>query len=152
MKILITTNTKLLSLGVLLLRCTIGVILFIGGSGKAFGWFHGFGIDMTMHYYSLQGISKFLTYCNVYCEFIGGALLILGLLTRPAAFAIMINMLVAFIMTLPNGFVAMNGASYPFTFLICSVLILLTGPMLFSVDYLLARQKQVIATSYPGES
>ncbi len=42
-----------------------------------------------------MGISPFLAHLSCYTEFIGGFLLIVGLLARPAAFAIMINVLVA---------------------------------------------------------
>ena len=63
---------------------------------------------------------------------IGGFLLIVGLLTRPAAFAIMINMLVAVLVTLPNGFLV--GASYPFSMMVSSIIILLAGPMAYSLD------------------
>ena len=43
---------------------------------------------------------------SCYTELIGGSLLTVGLLTRPAAFAVMINMLIATIVMLPKGFFA----------------------------------------------
>ena len=52
-KILKGTNPNLLSLCILLLRCTIGSLLFIAGSGKLLGWFGGYGMEAT-----LQGFSK----------------------------------------------------------------------------------------------
>jgi putative oxidoreductase len=69
---------------------------------------------------------------------IGGALLVLGLLTRPAAFAVMINMLVATITSWPNGFIV-GGAAFPFSFLVSAIIILLAGPMAYSVDAWMMR-------------
>jgi putative oxidoreductase len=140
MKLLTQTNVTLLNLSLLLLRCMIGVILFAGGAGKVLGWFGGFGMKMTIQYYSMSGISVPLTYLSAYTEFIGGFLLIIGLLTRPVAFAIMINMLVATILTMPKGFLA-GGAAYPFSLTVSAIIILLAGPMAYSVDWLLNKNK-----------
>lgn len=141
MKLLTETNTTLLNISLLLLRCTVGIILFMAGAGKVLGWFGGQGIEATIDLFVKEmGISPFLAYLSCYTEFIGGFLLIVGLLTRPAAFAIMINMLVAALITLPNGF--LKGASYPFSFLMSSIIILLAGPMAYSLDaWLLSGRK-----------
>ena len=80
-----------------------------------------------------------LAYLSSYTEFIGGILLVVGLLTRPVALAVVINMAVATIVSLPRGFVA--GAAYPFSFMISAVIILLAGPMLISLDSLIFRHK-----------
>jgi putative oxidoreductase len=125
-----------LNAGILLLRCTVGVILFGVGAGKVFGWFGGFGMQMTLHYFNQMGFSAPLAYLSTYTELVGGFLLILGLLTRPAAFAITINMLVATSVLLPKGFF-MGMAAYPFSLMISSIILLLTGPMVYSIDSLL---------------
>ena len=141
MKILTQKNTKLLNLSILLLRCMVGVILFAAGAGKVLGWFGGFGMKMTIQYYSMSGISVPFTYLSSYTEFIGGFLLIVGFLTRPAAFAIMINMLVATILTMPKGFLV-GGASYPFSLTVSAIIILFAGPMAYSIDaWLLNRNR-----------
>src|SRR5450759_5333542 len=103
-KTLFETNSNLVSLCLLLLRCTIGILLFVAGSGKLLGWFGGYGLEASIQGYNKMGISTILTYLSIYAEFIGGFLLTIGLLTRPVAFAVMINMLVATLVTLPNGF------------------------------------------------
>ena len=144
MKILTASNEKIISLAILLLRCTVGIIFFMGGAGKMLGWFGGFGPEVTTQFFSAMGFSKFLAYLSSYTEFIGGFLLIIGLLTRPTAFALLINMIVAFIVSLPHGFLTPMGASTPFAFMICVLVILLTGPMAFSMDWLFFRRgKQV---------
>jgi putative oxidoreductase len=140
MKLLTQTNTALLNLSLLLLRLMVGIILFGAGAGKVLGWFGGFGMKMTIGYYSMSGISVPLTYLSAYTEFIGGFLLIVGLFTRPAAFAIMINMLVATILTMPKGFF-IGGASYPFSLTVSAIIILLGGPMAYSIDALLNKKE-----------
>jgi len=140
--LLTNTNGKLNSAAILLLRCTIGFILFYVGAGKVMGWFSGMGMEATAEAFSKHsGISAPLAYLSSYTEFLGGALLILGLLTRPVAFAIMINMLVATLVLLPKGFFT-GGAGYPFTLMIVALVILLTGPMHYSIDYLLRSQSK----------
>ena len=149
MKLLTETNTTLLNVFLLLLRCTVGIILFIAGAGKVLGWFGGQGIEATIDLFVKDmGISPFLAYLSCYTEFIGGFLLIVGLLTRPAAFAIMINMLVAVLVTLPNGFLA--GASYPFSFMMSSIIILLAGPMAYSLDAWLVNRCMKNSAAKPG--
>ena len=136
MKVLTESNITLLDVSILLLRLAVGIILFVAGAGKAMGWFGGQGIDATIDIFvSKMGIHPILAYLSCYTEFIGGFLLIVGLLTRPAAFAITINMLVATVLMLPNGF--MTGASYPFSVMVSSLVILLAGPMAYSLDALL---------------
>lgn len=134
------TNPVLFSLSMLLLRCTIGILLFIAGSGKLLGWFGGYGIVATIQGFGKMGFSVPLTYLSTYTEFIGGFLLIAGLFTRPAAFAVMINMLVATLVTLPRGFMGPTGAQTPFIFLIIDIVILLSGPMAYSIDSALFRK------------
>lgn len=144
MKLLTVTNTKLLNFCIFLLRCTVGAILFGHGAGKVLQWFGGFGMETTIKFFSQQGIPKLLTYVSSYTEFIGGVLLIVGLFTRLVAFAVMINMLVASIVSWPSGFIAQNGAEYPFSLLISSIIILLAGPMKISLDFLLFNRDEVI--------
>ncbi len=140
--LLIKTNDGLLSTGVLLLRLTIGYILFVAGAGKVLGWFGGFGPETTLGFYAKSGFTPFWAYMSMYTEFIGGFLVGIGLLTRPAAFAVMINMFVAFCVTLPKGFLK-GGASYPFSLMIIAVVILLAGPMRCSIDAFIFKRNRV---------
>jgi putative oxidoreductase len=140
--LLMATNPGLLSVSLLLLRASAGIILFIVGSGKVFGWFGGQGFQLSVASYGKMGFSPPLAYLSIYTEFIGGGLLILGLLTRPAAFAITINMLVATEVMLPRGFIA-GGAYSPFVLMIIALVILLVGPMAISLDYILVRRDEV---------
>ena len=140
--VLTGTNGTLASVGVLLLRCAVGVILFVVGAGKVFGWFGGYGLEATIHaFVTIFKIPGPLAYLSTFTEFIGGVLLIVGFLTRPAALAVAINMLVATIITLPMGFIGANGgAAWPGSLMVSAIVILLAGPMAYSVDALLWKQ------------
>ncbi len=142
MKILTQTNNNLHSISILLLRLTIGIILFVAGAGKVMGWFGGMGLETTIGIFtSKMHIPEFLAYLSCFTEFIGGFLLITGLLTRPVAVAVFINMLVATIVMAPNGFLK-GGAAYPLTLTIISLIILLSGPMVYSLDAWIFRVKK----------
>ncbi len=144
-KLLTGNNEQLLSIGVLLLRCTVGLIMFVVGAGKTFGWFGGQGFEQTVQGFTERGYPLLLTYLHIFTEFIGGLLLIIGLLTRPVAIAVIINMAVATIVLLPSGFI-MGRAAYPFCLMMMTIVILLTGPMTYSIDHLLTRPRREFPT------
>ena len=138
-------NKTLLNMCILLLRCTIGIILFISGAGKLFGWFGGFGMHTTIKYFSQSGFSVPLIYISCITECFGGLFLTFGLFTRLVSVAVIINMIVATITMLPHGFLGPNGASYPFIFFVIAIVILLSGPMDYSLDTLIFQhQKETI--------
>jgi putative oxidoreductase len=148
MKPLIETNTRALHIAILLLRIMAGLILFVAGAGKVMGWFGGFGMHSTIEMFKTNmHLSTFWIYVSCYTEFIGGLLIMIGLLTRIAAVALFINMLVA---TLSVGFAKffMGGAAYPCLLMVIFLVIVLTGPMLFSIDALLSNKKQSEKTSW----
>jgi len=142
MKPLVETNTKALSIAILLLRVMSGLILFVGGAGKVLGWFGGFGMSATLDIFKTSmHLPAFWTYISCYAEFVGGFLIMIGLLTRVAATALFINMLVA---TLFVGFknFFMGGAAYPFLLMVIFLVIILSGPMTYSIDAVLTRRKR----------
>ena len=138
--LLIKTNSRLLSLCLLLLRWAAGINLFVVGAGKVLGWFGGHGLHLTIESYAKIGFSAPLGYMSTFTEFLGGAALIVGLLTRPAVVAVIINMAVATHVMLPNGYLA--GFAHPLILLVGAVIILLAGPMDFSLDALLFRPRR----------
>ena len=143
MKPLVETSTKAVSTAILLLRIMSGLILFVGGAGKVLGWFGGMGMNATLDIFKTNlHLSAFWIYLSCYTEFIGGLLIIIGLFTRIAAFALFINMLVATLFVgLKNFF--MGGAAYPCLLMIIFLAIVLSGPMAFSIDAVLAKKKRI---------
>lgn len=139
--IMYDTRPFLMNIAILLARCSIGALLFYAGGGKVLGWFD-YGVPEAVEGMRKIGISAPLAYMSIYIEFIGGFMLVIGLFTRPAAFAVMINMTVATIVTLPSGLLGPGGAQIPLLYLVTDIIILLIGPMAFSVDHILFRRKK----------
>ena len=99
-------------IGMLVLRVGSGGLLFVTGSEKLLGWFHGAGWQRTNESFERMGYQPgkvFGTLAGV-CEFTGGALLVLGLLTPLAAAVVIGTMINAVHVTWPHGLVAASSA------------------------------------------
>ena len=78
------------------LRLVLGVVFFAHGAQKALGWFGGYGFSGTMGFLtSMMHIPAVFAVLAIAAEFLGGLGLIVGLLTRVAAFGIFCNMVIA---------------------------------------------------------
>jgi putative oxidoreductase len=79
-----------------ILRLVLGIVFFAHGAQKVLGWFGGYGFSGTMGFFTHQmGIPAPLAFLAIMAEFLGGLGLVLGFLTRIAAFGVFCNMLVA---------------------------------------------------------
>lgn len=90
----------------LIARLTLGIVMFPHGAQKALGWFGGYGFTGTMNFFTQQmHIPAPLAFLAITAEFAGSIGLIVGCLSRIAAFGIATNMVVA-ILTVhaANGF------------------------------------------------
>ena len=144
-KILQTPDDKVQTL----LRLVLGVIFFAHGSQKMLGWFGGYGFKGTMAFFTqTMHIPAFFAFLAITAEFFGGIGLILGLLTRVAAFGIACNMLVAiFMVHLPNGFF-MNwtsqqkgeGFEYHLLALAITAALMIRGAGAFSLDRVISGE------------
>jgi putative oxidoreductase len=82
-----------------MLRIVLGLIFFVHGAQKLLPWFGGPGLKQTMHaMHEHLGLPASLAYLTVGAEFFGGIGLIAGLLSRIAAFGIIVIMLAAIVM------------------------------------------------------
>jgi putative oxidoreductase len=100
-RLLATSN----SIPLTILRLVLGLVFFAHGAQKMFGWFGGPGIQGTIGYMASSGIPTIFALLAIAAEFFGGLGLILGFLTRIAAFGILCNMTVAIAMVhAKNGF------------------------------------------------
>ena len=78
------------------LRLVLGVVFFAHGAQKVLGWFGGYGFSGTMGFFTgMMHIPALFAVLAIAAEFLGGLGLIVGLLTRAAAFGIFCNMVVA---------------------------------------------------------
>jgi putative oxidoreductase len=78
-----------------IMRVLLGVVYFPHGAQKLLGWFGGGGFHGTMAVLARMGIPALFASLVILVEFFGPLALILGCLTRLAALAIAVDMLVA---------------------------------------------------------
>jgi putative oxidoreductase len=138
-KLLSTSN----DFTVTIVRLVLGVVFFAHGAQKMLGWFGGYGFTGTMGFFTQQmHIPAPFAFLAICAEFFGGLGLIVGLLSRIAAFGIMCNMLVAIATVhVHNGFF-MNwtgqqkgeGFEYHLVTLAALFVVLVKGAGAFSID------------------
>jgi len=94
------------SAGPTIARLALAVVIFPHGAQKVFGWFGGHGFEGTMGFFTQSmGIPAPLAFLAILTESLGAVALALGVLARPAALAIAVNMVVAAVLShLPYGF------------------------------------------------
>jgi len=125
-----------------LLRLALGVVIFPHGLQKTLGWFGGAGFQGTMAFFTQGSIPAVFAFLAICAEFLGGLGLIVGFLSRIAAFGIICEMLVAvFRVHLANGFFMnwagnQKGEGFEFHILAIGIglAILIRGAGAFSVD------------------
>ncbi len=120
--------------GLLVIRLMLAVVFVFHGSQKLFGVFGGYGIEGTATFFEQIGM-PFPTASVVLAggtELIGGLLLGLGLLARPAAFALAMTMFVA-AFSAHSGFNSQSGGmEYPLTLAVVSFALAVSGPGRFA--------------------
>jgi putative oxidoreductase len=85
-KNLIRTDHDILPL---VLRLTLGIVMFPHGAQKVLGWFGGYGFTGTIQFFTgTLGIPLILAFLVIIAEFFGSLALIAGFLTRLSAFGI----------------------------------------------------------------
>lgn len=133
----------------LILRLTLGLVMFPHGAQKLLGWYGGFGFSGTMGFFTetihLPWLIAFLVIIG---ESFGSVALLLGLLTRFTAASLIVIMVGAIVTThLPHGFF-MNwfgkqaGEGYEYHLLVIGIglALLITGAGKWSVDRLIAAR------------
>ena len=134
------------------LRLVLGVVFFAHGAQKMLGWFGGPGFSGSMGMFTgYLHIPAPLAFLAIAAEFFGGLGLILGFLTRIAAFGIAMNMVVAIAMVHSSfGFFmnwtgAQKGEGFEFHLLVLAItaFLMMRGAGAFSVD-------RTIATASPA--
>lgn len=125
------------------LRLTLGLVFFAHGAQKALGWFGGDGFAVTMAFFTgTMQIPALFAFLAIAAEFAGSIGLLLGLLTRVAAFGIAVVMVVAILTVhLANGFFmnwsgtqAGEGFEYHLLALGIAVVLMMRGGGRWSVD------------------
>jgi putative oxidoreductase len=126
-----------------IVRVVLGLVFFAHGAQKMLGWFGGYGFTGTMGFFAgTLHIPALFAFLAIAAEFFGGLGLILGLLTRVAAFGIAVNMLVAIVMVHSNFGFFMNwsgaqkgeGFEYHLLVLAMAALLMIKGAGAASID------------------
>ena len=135
------------STAITILRFVLGFLFFVHGAQKMLGWFGGYGFTGTMAFFTGgMHIPAPFAFLAIAAEFFGGIGLLLGLLTRIAAFGIAVNMLVAiFTVHLQFGLFANwsgtqkgEGIEYHLLVLAITAFLMVRGAGAFSADRKLA--------------
>jgi putative oxidoreductase len=117
------------------------------------GWGKLHNIDKVTEFFTSLGLPApgLTAHFIASLEFVGGVLLILGLASRLIAVALTINMIVAFVVADHDALMSILSnpdkfyAAAPYTFLFASLLVLIFGPGLFSVDAVIGKVKHADA-------
>ena len=137
----------------LLVRLLLGGVMFPHGAQKALGWFGGPGLSGTIQGFTTHmGIPLVFAWLAVAAEFLGALGLIVGLLTRVAAFGIAVTMAVAVAMVHgPKGFFmnwagnkAGEGFEYHLLALAAALVLILDGGGAASLDRALTADRDRI--------
>lgn len=141
---LVATNTQ--SWTPLPLRIALGVVFFVHGAQKLFGWFGGGGIEGTGQFFAGNvGLAPGALWAVVIglFEFCGGLLVLFGFLTRVGAAMIAVVMAGAIIMVHSSAFLSSNnGMEYPLTLLLVSLSLLIAGGGRASVDAAISGRRR----------
>ncbi|HZS96399.1 MAG TPA: DoxX family protein [Terriglobales bacterium] len=144
-KLLATSNDWTLTV----LRLVMGATFFMHGAQKMLGWFGGYGFSGTMGFFTnMMHIPAPFAVLAILAEFLGGIGLIVGALTRIAAFGIATNMVVAVLMVHAQVGFFMNwtgqqkgeGFEYHLLALAIALALMVRGGGALSVDRALSSQ------------
>ena len=135
----------------LVMRVTLGIVFIPLGAQKVLGWFGGHGLEGTLNFFTQSvGLPMFLAVLVVAAESIGALALIVGFLTRVAAFGIACVMTGAILTVhIKNGFFmnwsgkqAGEGFEFHLLAIALAVALMITGGGKASVDLFLKRDSR----------
>ncbi|KIA66557.1 DoxX family protein [Nocardia vulneris] len=143
-----TTNPQLdgitVDIGLLIIRVVFGALMAVHGAQKLFGWFKGPGWSANAEGFELSGYNPgklFGTLAGL-TEFVGGLMLVAGLLT-PLAGAIILGTMINAINSLWSlGLFGKDTYEMPLLFAAVGAAIAFTGAGRFSLDHGRPWQRQ----------
>lgn len=129
-----------------LIRIVAGGVMLPHGMQKMFGWFGGAGFTGTIHGFGQRGFPAPLVFLVILAEFFGSIGLIVGFLSRIAAFGIAVDMTVAAITVTSKFGMFINwagkqkgeGMEYQLLMIAMTLAIVIAGGGALSVDRALA--------------
>jgi putative oxidoreductase len=122
------------------LRLVVGIVFLAHGGQKLFVY----GLDGVAGAFGQMGVpaAGLVGPAAALVEFLGGAALVAGLLTRLASFGLAVVMLGAIAFAhLAAGFFGPKGYEFPLTLLAASIALALAGAGRFSLDHAIATRR-----------
>jgi putative oxidoreductase len=131
------TNFETLSIGLLLVRIVIGLIMAAHGASKLLGWFGGYGLRGTGEFFAQLGFqpgTAFAAAASI-SEIVSGLLVALGFL-GPIGPALMVSVMIVATITVHwgQGLFAPKGVEVPLLYGIAALGLALTGFGQYSLD------------------
>ena len=125
---------RLQPLALLVMRLALGAVMAVHGYHKVFG-----GLHHHVQFVSSLGLPGWTAYLSAFAEFLGGLLVLLGLLTRVAAFAICIDLCVAIAKVhLHNGLTGNGGYEFPLALATLAFALIFFGAGPIALDHIRA--------------
>ena len=133
----------------LILRLTLGLVMFPHGAQKLLGWYGGSGFEGTMGFFTqTMGMPWVVAFLVIIGESFGSVALLAGLLTRFTAVSLGVIMLGAIAMVhlqhgfFMNWFGKQQGEGYEYHLLVIGIAIalLVTGAGRWSADRMIAEK------------
>jgi putative oxidoreductase len=134
-------KTAAVDAGLATLRAGLGIIFFAHGAQKVFQ----FGIAGVTQGFAQMGVPLPAITAPLVAglELVGGLLLFFGLLTRPVALLLAIDMLAAAVLVhLRNGFFLPNGFEFTLILFAGCLALVMAGPGEVSLDAVIANRRR----------
>lgn len=124
---------RLQPLGLAMARLALGLIMLVHGYHKVFG-----GLHHHAQFVASLGMPGWLGYVSAFAEFLGGILVLAGFFTRAAAFAILIDIVVAiWKVHWHNGLTADHGYEFPLSLAALALVLIFFGAGPIAFDHVL---------------
>lgn len=124
---------RLQPLALLIMRLTLGAIMLVHGYRNLFTHLHD-----HVHMVASLGIPAWLGYVSSFAEFIGALLILAGFFTRPAAFALCVDLAVAiWKVHWHNGLTGDHGFEFPLALATLAFALIFFGAGPIAIDHVL---------------
>jgi putative oxidoreductase len=125
---------RLQPLALFVMRLALGAVMVGHGYQKVFG-----GLHHHVQFVASLGLPGWTAYLSAFAEFFGGLLVLLGLLTRAAAFAICIDLSVAIAKVhFHNGLMGEHGYEFPLALTALAFALIFFGGGAIALDHIRA--------------
>jgi putative oxidoreductase len=125
---------RLQPLALFVMRLALGAVIVVHGYHKVFG-----GLHHHVQFVASLGLPGWTAYLSAFAEFFGGILVLIGLFTRLAAFAICIDLSVAIAKVhFHNGMMGPSGYEFPLALAALAFALIFFGAGPIALDHVRA--------------